>query len=140
VGRVGLSSVGATGYAYTPRWVQDADLSWHVIVPVSPTDTDHFQLYEVHPTDTSGLTTWSAPVLITGTSLDTNTIDVQPMIPFHRHGGAVQRKVRHVLRGEESAGKIRYMCSTSFLTGYTIQDLDVDSAYGRGAGRTRGRR
>jgi hypothetical protein len=124
VGRVDLSSVGATAYAYTPRWVEDADLSWHVIVPVSPTDQDHFQLYEVHPTDTSGLTTWSAPVLVTGTSLDPNTIDVHPMIPSTVTAGPCSGK--YVMFYEEkNQGKIRYMCSTSFLTGYTVQDTDV---------------
>ena len=137
VTHIDLSSIGATIYAWSPRWVQDTDASWHVIVAVGTT-TSNFQFYEVHPTDTSGLTTWSAPVLVTGTSLPAQMIDPFPMIPATVTAGPCSGK--YVMFYEDhNSGSIGYMCSTSFLSGYTVQVADVaglHASYGAHEGPT----
>lgn len=93
VQQVDMSSLisGANAQVWAPEWIHNPDGSpWldsnglpHIIVSASNSGIQgtNFQFYETHPTNASDFSQpWSAPVLITGTSLSVNMIDAYPIV------------------------------------------------------------
>lgn len=74
VTNIDCSAAGALCYA--GKWFVDpADSSVHVIIPVLAVDnTSPAVLYEIHPTN-AAMTTWSTPVQITGVGFPSSIID-----------------------------------------------------------------
>lgn len=95
VQQIDMSSVssGANSQIWAPEWAHNADgTPWldpniggcpRVYVAASSTglsDTG-FQIYETHPTNCSDFSQpWTAPTLVTGTSLPNNMIDAYPYV------------------------------------------------------------
>jgi hypothetical protein len=61
---------------WAPEFFTDADGSLHVFVSIATRPgADNFQIYETHPTDPTGLTQWSTPVMISGPGIPADAID-----------------------------------------------------------------
>lgn len=109
---------------WAPEWFVDPDDEGldavHIFFSASYLAFDDFQLYEIHPTNRT-MTTWSAPVIITGTSLPDNMID-----PFMvKKDGLYQLWYK-----EEDAGYIEYMTSSSLTSGYTVTETGNWASWG----------
>lgn len=96
---------------WAPEWFVDDDGSVHVFFAASTVGVNSgFQIYEVHPTN-AARTSWSAPVLVTGTQLSPiDTID-----PF-----VVKKNGTYYLWYKRYSGTpaIEYATSSSLLSGY----------------------
>lgn len=103
---------GATAAVWSPTWFVDDDNSVHIFFNASNTGTLHtnFQLYEVHPTN-ANMTTWSTPVVVTGTSLPANMIG-----PFMVKIGSTY----HLWYKNETTDYVEYISSSSLTSGYTV--------------------
>lgn len=118
---VSMTAIVGVNRVWAPEWFVDpADDSVYVFVSCS-TDGSTFALYETHPTN-AAMTTWSAPVAISGTGLPSNMID-----PFVVKRGATY----YLWFKNEAAGakKLGYLQSSSLTSGYTVvQDGTTDWA------------
>lgn len=101
---------------WAPEWFVDPDGDGigavHIFLAASYTGFTDFQLYEIHPTNRT-MTTWSAPVIVTGTSLPVNMID--PCMV--KKDGLYQLWYK-----QENTGLIEYMTSSSLTSGYTVTE------------------
>lgn len=118
VTRIDFTSIGANARTWGCRWFVDDDDSVHVFVAVSATGTSpdgDYQIYEVHPTS-SDLSTWSSPVLITGTSLPDTMIDPFVISKANSPNG------KYVIwyKMDDSTNYLEYMSSDSLTSGYTV--------------------
>lgn len=128
VQQIDMSSVssGVNSQVWAPEWARNADgTPWldsnisgcpRVYVTASSTglsDTG-FQIYETHPTNCSDFSqAWSAPVLVTGTSLPANMIDAYPYIS----GSTINLWIKN-----ETDKCVGYLTSTTSAptSGYTV--------------------
>lgn len=97
------------GNCWAPEWFIDTDNTVHIIVSLTTTNGSLLKLYEVNPTDLTGLTTWSVPVLLGGTGWPTSYID----------GQVTKVGATYFLWYKDQAGYTCYASSSSLLTGYT---------------------
>lgn len=112
VTNVSLSAISGLNLVWAPNWFVDkeTDGSIHVFVSCSTGGlTTNFQLYELHPTDLVGLSTWSSPMIISGTSLRANMID-----PYCVKKGDYY----NIFYKDDDSDYVEYMRSTSLTSGY----------------------
>lgn len=103
----------ANGYTWNPRWVVDDDGSIHIIVGAGSTP-DSIQQYFLDALN-AGLTSWSAPTALTGTSLPTDMIDPWIIMPSQSPNG------KYILWYKNDTTKyVEYMTSTSLKSGYAV--------------------
>lgn len=105
--------VSGTGAAvWNTTWFVDTDSSVHIFFPASNSGLSEtgFQLYEIHPTN-AAMTTWSVPVIISGTSLPGNMID-----PYMVKVGSTY----NIWYKRDDTKFIEYMSSSSLTSGYTV--------------------
>lgn len=70
-----ISTTGpGTTNTWAPQWFIDIDGSVHIFVSLSTNNQTSFAIYEMHPTNRA-MTTWSTPVILTGTGFPTTYID-----------------------------------------------------------------
>lgn len=128
VQQIDMSSVssGANSQIWAPEWAHNDDgTPWldpniggcpRVYVAASSTglsDTG-FQIYETHPTNCSDFSQpWSAPTLVTGTSLPNNLIDAYPVVS----GSTINLWIKN-----ENDKYMGYLTSTTSAptSGYTV--------------------
>lgn len=112
VTQVDCSAVTGIVHAWGPKWFQDVDASWHVLVAISTSGDTNNQIYELHPTN-AGRTTWSVPVVLTGTNLQANIID------WFQFYNTAQSKYMAFFKDETA----KYVCratSASSFSGWTM--------------------
>ncbi len=110
VHHVDCTSIASLVHVWAPEWFIDSDGSVHVFVACSNSGTTAFQIYETHPTN-AAMTTWSNPVLVTGTSLPTDIID-----PFLVKAGSTYE----IWCKDDSTKYIIVLTSTSLTSGYIV--------------------
>lgn len=104
---ISTAGVGATA-SWASQWFVDVDGSLHVVMPLQVSGT--FALYEMHPTN-DAMTTWSTPVLITGTGWPGNSI-IDPSVTYWAG-------TYYLLYKDDVSGYINLATSSSPFTGYT---------------------
>ena len=109
---VSVTAISSVDYCWAPEWFIDDDDSVHVFF-CATANADHindFNIYEIHPTNDAA-TTWSAPVVVTGTSLPGSLLD-----PFMVKIGSDY----HLWFKNNSTERLGYMTSSSLTSGYTV--------------------
>lgn len=110
------SFVNTYSNTWAPEWFFDtSDNSWHIIfsygVGTSGSEISSMAFYEVHPINLS-MTTWSAPVAITGTSLPAGVWDA-----FIYFSGGKYWFFYH----NHNNNYVEIMTSTSLTSGYILK-------------------
>ena len=113
----------ANSETWAPEWFIDGDGSVHLFVAISPVGrTDKgFQIYELHPTS-DDLTTWSQPLLVTGSGFPSNMID-----PF-----IIRLDGLYVLWfKDENLKYVEYATSSSLTGDYTLKGSGDFEGWGK---------
>lgn len=113
---IDVSSIGSVDQVWSPSWFQESGTNdytgLHLIIDVSTASTTGpFALYETHPLN-AAMTSWSAPVLITGT-LPSNMIDGKI---YQKPGDANF----YLWFKDETTTYIGYAVSSSLTSGYAV--------------------
>ncbi len=115
--------VGATTQVWSPKWSFDENGDPFVSVNISEgtVNAGPFLLYEMHPTN-AGMTSWSSPVLYSGTSLPANMIDAYV---YQRPG--VTDKFYMLVKNEttKKAILLRLDSATFSTSGWVVESSDL---------------
>jgi hypothetical protein len=123
VANVSMTAITSLNLVWAPEFFIDTDGTVHVFTTCSTGgSTTNFQIYEQHAT-ADDLSTWSTPVIITGTSLRANMIDA-----FVVKVGSTY----NIFYKDDTTKYIEYISSTSLTSGYTITGATNWAGWGSG--------
>jgi len=103
--------VAGENRVWAPEWFLDTD-GLHILVAVSADGGTTLGLYEMHPTDPVGLTTWSSgTILAWGANTPSDPID-----PF-----VVKTESTYLFYGRNAAHRVKYSTAAALTGSYAVQ-------------------
>jgi hypothetical protein len=124
---VSMAAIGGVQVVWSPTPFFDTDGTFHIFVSAGTTAANcnaGCGIYEVHPTTSDLSSTWSSPVLVTGTSLTAT-----PTMNGIRKDGSIYT----IAVTPNSGGSlITFWSSTSLTSGYTVTQSGNWAGWGSG--------